>query len=136
MSWEMDNSYILKNLCGIHEFSGIEFTDEDADDGYRNVILFTMDGNNYKMTEDPADGYRSFCKEIVTTDKVPNNIFKSVEVFCHMMEDDGYGNEVLVVRDLLNGKIILQLGTKHADDYYPYCLFEYTPENMSCNEGR
>lgn len=129
----------FKSLCGGHKFSGCELTREEIERyfGTENcgVCLFTLDGVTYKAVEDPDDGYRSYCKELIVTEQKPRYSFHEIDVVCHMLEDDDYGhNDVLVVRDARNGKIILQVGTKDIDDYYPYCWFEYTPENMECNQ--
>lgn len=42
-------------------------------------------------------------------------------------------DDILVFVDVKNGKEILKVGTGNTDDYYPYCVLEYTPENLSCN---
>lgn len=57
----------LEHLCGSHIFSGVEMTTEKHHSLYqgeetdRDVCLFTFDGITYKATEDPDDGYRSYC---------------------------------------------------------------------------
>lgn len=132
----------LEHLCGSHIFSGVEMTTEKHHSLYqgeetdRDVCLFTFDGITYKATEDPDDGYRSYCNDIEMADRAPMYQFPGVQVVCHMMEDSFESkNNVLVVRDALNGKVILEIGTMNTNDYYPYCHFVYSPENMSCNSG-
>lgn len=133
------NEITLESLCGKHTFSGCEITSEDVE-GYYGVetcavCLFTIDGVTYKAVENQDYGYRSFCEELEVSEKKPRYSFAPVEVACSMMESTAYSeNDVLVIRDLKNGKTILQVGTTSCDDYYPYCLFEYTPENMACNQ--
>lgn len=129
----------LKDLCGKHIFSGCELTSEKRELwGYEEecqVCLFTLDGVTYKAIENPDDGYRSFCEGIETSEDKPRYSFPGVETVCHMMDDGKYEeDDVLVIRDAINGKIILEVGTKNYNDYYPYCHFEYTPENMECNQ--
>lgn len=132
----------LEGLCGEHLFSGIEMTVETYNDGYWgerdcDICLFTFDGVTYKAAEDPDDGYRSYCRTIDVSDREPTYSFPAIKVFCHMMEDsDTEMNNVLVVRDILNGKTILEIGTKNTGDYYPYCHFRYIPENMACNSEK
>ncbi|MDE7398956.1 MAG: hypothetical protein K2N06_05445 [Oscillospiraceae bacterium] len=122
----------LESLCGEHTFSGCELIEEDG----CGVCLFTLDNITYKAIEDPDDGYRSFCNDIQISEQKPNCTFPGIRVLYHMMEDDNWGcNNVLVIRDILNGKIILEVGTKNTGDYYPYCHFHYTPENMACNQS-
>ena len=48
---------------------------------------------------------------------------------------DYENNDILVFVDFENGKEILEIGTGNYDDYYPYCVLNYYPENMSCNGG-
>lgn len=57
-------------------------------------------------------------------------------VCVRIAKDGGERNDILVFHDVMNGKEILAIGTGNFDDYYPYCVLEYTPENMFCNEGR
>ena len=129
----------FENLCGKHTFSGCELTSEDIECFYGvencGICLFTLDGVTYKAIEDPDDGYRSYCRDLRISEQPPRYCFPAIEVVCSMMEDKNYErNDVLVVRDEENGKVILRVGTRNTDDYYPYCWFEYTPENMACNQ--
>lgn len=128
----------LRDFCGRHIFSGYELRQEVVE-GYINdmdatVCLFTLDGITYKAVEDPEDGYRSYCKELEVSEVPPRYSFSGVAVLCSMKEDSrDEKNDVLVIRDAINGKVILEVGTMNYDDYYPYAHFEYNPENMSCN---
>lgn len=129
----------FENLCGKHTFSGCELTSEDIECFYGvencGICLFMLDGVTYKAVEDPDDGYRSYCRDLRISEKNPRYCFPAIEVVCSMMKDRNYErNDVLVVRDAENGKVILQVGTRNTDDYYPYCWFKYTPENMACNQ--
>ncbi len=31
-------------------------------------------------------------------------------------------------------KQVIAIGTNHYDSWYPYCVFEYNPENICCNQ--
>jgi hypothetical protein len=44
-------------------------------------------------------------------------------------------NDILCFTDVLSNEVILKIGTGNTNDYYPYCVMEYTPENMYCNRG-
>lgn len=130
----------LKTLCGEHLFSGIKMSVEkhystyQEDDVDCNVCLFTFDGTTYKVLENPDDGYRSYCGCIEETEQEPMYRFPETKVVCYM--DESESNEVLIVRDAFTGKVVLEIGTKNLDDYYPYCHFAYIPENMACNSER
>lgn len=127
------SGHTFASLCGKHTFSGCEIIPGSYQQG--GCCLFTLDGVTYAAVEDPDDGYRSYCLEPMIAEQKPRYSFPAIDVFCHMQADDGGGhNNVLIVRDAKNGKIVLQVGTRNTDDYYPYCWFEYTPENMECNQ--
>lgn len=138
----MVESWKLKALCGKHYLSGVELSSTTMKDDFYdeefevNTILFTLDGNNYMLTEDPCDGFRSCCEDLQVVEISPKFPFPPVEVLCHMMEDDYYNkNNCIIMRDIKNGKIILEAGTIHIDDYYPCCHFRWIPKNMDCNKN-
>lgn len=129
----------LKDLIGKHIFSGCELTSTNRKNfggHFENcgVCLFTLDGITYKAVENPDDGYRSYMDELEISDVAPRYSFDGVDVICYMQENDY--NDILVIRDAYNGKIILEVGTEMYDDYYPVCHFLYQPENMICNDGK
>jgi hypothetical protein len=132
----------LKDLTGKHILSGIEIGKVVREAWYGgteepNCVKFTLDGVTYMAVEDPSDGYRSYMEDLVVVEEPCKIRLPDVEVICHMKEDDRYErNDVLVFVDALNGKTILELGTANYDDYYPYCVMEYIPENMNCNATR
>jgi hypothetical protein len=85
--------------------------------------------------EDPDDGYRSYCNELEITDRHVTNRFSPIEVTCKMRPNDDYEvNDVLEIYDAITRKLIIALGTMNTDDYYPWCEFEYNPENMILNQ--
>ena len=86
--------------------------------------------------EDPDDGYRSYMHELEIVEDPCKIKLPSIFVCCHMRENGNYeNNDILVFVDFENGKEILEIGTGNYDDYYPYCVLHYYPENMSCNGG-
>jgi len=101
-------------------------------------VIFILDGVAYQAVEDPDDGYRSYCKDIEIVDAATiKNKFEPIEVICKMTEDGQYQkNDVLEIYDGITGGIILEIGTENTNDYYPYFVFRFTPENMSLNQGR
>ncbi len=137
----MSNSS-LEILCGSHVLSGVELKNENVKNEFGetetvNVCLFTLDGITYRLVEDPDDGYRSYCNDLAISDVPPRYTFPGVQVACHMMEKTNYEtNDCIVMRDVKNGKIVLEAGTCNTNDYYPYCHFSYTPENFAINEQK
>ena len=131
----------LEKLVGEHFLSGFEYGTEKYKDYYSNCeddreyTLFILDGITYLASENPEDGYRSCMNELEITDRIVSNKFQPIKVYCTMKENGTYEvNDVLEIRDGINEKTILEIGTMNTDDYYPYFQCEYNPENMSINQ--
>lgn len=129
----------LNEFIGEHILSGIEVGTMQIDDyswtEICNYIKFTLDGVTLLAAEDPSDGYRSYMRELAIVEEPCKIKLPDIRVCCTMRPDDGKWckNEVLSFIDVLSGKEILAVGTENYDDYYPYCILEYSPENMYCN---
>ena len=131
----------LKDLVGKHLLSGVELSTEDIKLYERsdkteqcNVIKFVLDGITYKAVEDPVDGYRSTCKELIVCNEPVNNNFSPQEVVGKMKDNDTYStNDTIQFIDTYTGKIVLEVGTDNTDDYYPYCVMNWNPENLAIN---
>lgn len=128
----------LKDLIGAHVFSGIETGAKEFRSRYwgrhnGNYVKFTLDNITYIAVEDPSDGYRSYMGTLLQIDEPCKIKIPDVPVVCHMKDESNY--DVLVFRDALSGRVVLELGTCYTDSYYPYCVMEYHPENMACNSG-
>ena len=128
----------LSELVGNKMLSGIDRGTEKSMDIWSedaNFILVVLDGIAYKFKEDPSDGYRSYMEEVeITNDKVINT-FAPQPVICQMKpETDDYSrHNILEIFDSNNSKLVLELGTDNTDDYYPYCVMNWNPENLSIN---
>jgi hypothetical protein len=145
----------LESLVGKHLLTGVDqgqapYTDEYGEK-YEDAetISFTLDGVTYTAVEDPDDGYRSMMGDLIVSDRKLSNTFPPVEVegvivteadetYAHgsagLYVDQDCEHEFIEFRDVKNGKIVLAVGTKDADDYYPIFLAYFSPENMSLNE--
>ena len=132
----------LKDLVGLHKLSGVDLSTtqinqwgnhyEDA-----QVIRFVIDGQTYKATEDPSDGYRSQCEELEVTDEIITNMFPPQKVMGKMRKDTKYEtNNTIEFTDVFTGKVVLAVGTDNFEDYYPCCVFVWNPENMAINIGK
>lgn len=119
----------LKDLQGKHLFQGIEL------DSSANFIKFTLDGVTYRLDKDGADGWRSYCGELYTVDIPCYTKLPDIEVICkHLTGGAGYPHcNILEFIDANNGKTVLMVGTNNTQNYYPFCVFEYTPENFAIN---
>lgn len=132
----------LESLCGIHLLQGFELTEQNIKRYGSlckcNVVKFMLDGITYIAIEDPDDGYRSYCEEIKVSSEKPKYSIPDCEVLCAMKpSSDGEDeHDVLIGIDTHTGLIVFEIGTMYVNDFYPYCHFEYHPENMFCNEQR
>jgi len=132
----------LKDLVGEHELSGVDTTTERVKqygDYYEDceVVRFVLDGKTYKATEDPDDGYRSYLKELEVTDEKVANSFPPQKVVGKMKDDsDWEKNDTIQFIDTTTGKVVLEVGTDNNDDYYPYCVLYWSPENLAINAGK
>ena len=130
----------LKDLTGKHILSGIEVGQKTVERYLSkktcNYIKFTVDGTTYMALEDPSDGYRSYMHELVIVEEPCKIQLPNIFVCCHMRGNgDHESNDIIVFVDFENGKEILEIGTGNYDGYYPYCVLNYYPEDMSCNGG-
>lgn len=123
----------LKDFVGLHEYGGVELGTNPENDA--EYVIFMLDGNCYKIEEDPSDGWRSYAKDV---EEYPGTLSRRcilpypIKVVCCM--DDNTSNYILNFIDAGNGKVFLSIGTERPDDWYPCCRFEYHPENIHLNE--
>ena len=123
----------LKDFVGLHEYGGVELGTNPENDA--EYVIFMLDGNCYKIEEDPDDGWRSYAKDVEEYHGEMSRrciLPYPIKVVCCM--DDNPDNNILKFMDVENGKIFLLIGTEHTDDWYPNCRFEYNPENIHLNE--
>lgn len=132
----------LIDLIGKHTFTGVELgtTEREMWAGrYEKVnsVKFELDGIIYMATENPDDGYRSYMNELEIINEPLKFKIPQMQVVCvHDTKDEhGDKSDILSFIDEKNGKVFLRIGTENTDDYYPYCLFEYKPENMHYNQN-
>ena len=134
-----ERSMLLKDLCGFHKFQGIEISMKKNTgfssifQEYENcqVVKIMLDGTTFELMENPDDGYRSFCEDVIISDDMPRYTFPDYEIICKMKPDDRYDkHDVLIAEDPNTGLTIFEIGTLYVDDYYPCWHFEYHPENM------
>jgi len=132
----------LKNLIGLHKLSGVDTTTERVKkwtDHYEdaNVVRFVLGGKTYKAIEDHDDGYRSHCKELVVCDEVVSNNFHPQKVWGKMKDNNTYStNDTIQFIDVVTGRVVLEVGTDNTDNYYPYCVMNWNPENLAINKGK
>jgi len=132
----------LKSLVGKHKLSGVDFENKSvilyewSDLEYCQVVRFCLDGKTYMAVQDPSDGYRSCMKHCLVVPEMPKNKFEEVEVYGVMKGEGEYNeNDVIQFYDTITNKIILEIGTSNANDYYPFWVAKWSPENLCLNIG-
>jgi len=123
----------LEDLVGRHMLDAINYDLDNSEEA--NIFMFRLNGVVFIATEDPDDGWRSCLGDIkASKDRKMTNIFRPIEVI-GVHEDNGYC-DILKLIDVANDKVVLEVGTENTDDYYPYFVGRFCPENMSINESR
>lgn len=131
----------LKDLVGKHLLSGVQYGKSEKgeyDYDEPSTVDFILDGKILSVIEDPDDGYRSSMKEIVIDREglIITNTFKPVEVIGTFRQNSNYeDNDVVDFVDSITGKIVLSVGTVNTNDYYPYFVGEFKPENLCSNQA-
>ena len=123
----------LTDLCGDHILSGIETGQSagkingDWDYKYSKNIKFCLDGVNYMIIEDPEDCYRSYASDLFITEERCKTRLPPIKI--HVVRET---DSAIYFVDAMTNEIILRVGTVDYGDWYPCCVFEWIPENLSC----
>lgn len=133
----------LKDLVGFHKLTGVKRGRGLCHKDWRGIkeeaefVAFQLDGVTYLAVEDPDDGYRSYCEKLVIDNSIEIARIPDTEVFCVMKPDSQYEtNDVLLMLDAKTRSCVLEVGTENTDDYYPYCVMSWHPENLYFNINR
>lgn len=130
----------FKDLCGNHIFQGIEISNKKhigmyGDEEDVGVIKFMLDGITFEAMEDPDDGYRSYCSDIVISNEKPKYTFPDNRILCKMKPNDDYEHDVLMGINPNTGCVIFEIGTLYIDDYYPWLPFCISPRKSPIKLG-
>lgn len=136
----------LKDLVGTTILLGCEWGKADlvrynGEVDVVDIIHFQLGPTTYSMYEDPDDGYRSHLGKIEVDQHEIRNTFAPCVVVCtHKTRektpyDDEKSVDILEIRCAETGKLIIEVGTDNADDYYPSCVMSFNPENLIHNQG-
>lgn len=149
------NTVQLEHFDGLGLLSGVWRTSAKIAGGWdahrdSEHLYFMLDGVIYVVREDPDDGYRSHCRDILIDDThMPVNVWHPPEeVFCSFIEDtkqsadpswweewyrDG-GCQLVEMVSTKTKKVVLRFGTDNVEDYYPVFVASFKPEAMGINE--
>lgn len=121
----------LTDLIGKHQLDAVDFLTEREFGGDAQVVRFRLDGVVYIAKEDPDDGYRSSLGSVTIGGSLPMaNTFPPAAVTCtHHTEHE----DILKFADDETQKVVLEIGTENADDYYPSFVGSFHPEAMASN---
>lgn len=124
------------HLCGRKIFKGVAWDDDHT--------YIKLDDKVYQFYKDESDGYRSY--GVMHGEAKPEDYAKltfnlehtpiEVDVEEFSLDEDNnffdgiqmYGSQAL---DSRTGEPILELGTDHSEDYYPYCVDHFYPEEAT-----
>lgn len=129
----------LDSLLGLHKLDAVDVGSMKVktwgdDEGECNTLSFRLDGIVYTAVEDPNDGYRSSMKKLLVEKKRLKNKFTAIKVVGIKKPPSSYQeNDTLQFYDAITGKLVLEVGTDNTDDYYPYFVATFIPENMATN---
>ena len=117
------------------DFTIVEAKDDCGDVCEVRVFSFRLDGVTYSAVEDPSDGYRSCMGSLVVQESLlMENTFPPTVVECQYVGPDGENeSDILKLVDRVTGEVILIVGTKDLDDYYPLFISYFNPKGMAIN---
>jgi hypothetical protein len=137
----MTNQVELDSLVGEHVLDAVDISTQSIKQyGSRfencEVIRFRLNGVAYTAIENPDDGYRSSMDSLYVSDEPMQNVFPPVRVLAKKKENERYSiNDTLQLVDVVTGLVVMEVGTDNTDDYYPYFVSYFAPQNMVTNEA-
>ena len=132
----------FESLLGEHTLDAVDTSTEQIKDycdrlESANCIRFRLDGKIYVALEDPDDGYRSAMEKLFVQDGEMRNVFPPIKVLARRRPNGRYAEcDILELVDTANGQVVLAVGTDNSDDYYPWFVAEWKPQNMAQNKNR
>lgn len=140
---ETPETVTLESLVGEHTLDAVDtYVDQVKQWGDHfedaNCIRFRLDGVVYTAIESPDDGYRSSLGSLfVSPDDKLTNVFPPIRVLARMKgNENSYVNDTIQFLDMVTGKVVMEVGTDNTDDYYPWFVGTFNPENMATNAAR
>ena len=127
----------FKDLVGTHILQGVEqihnYKFETVWGGIEdtNATIIRISNKNYIFIDDPSDGWRSYCRDILETDVIPKYSIPDAKVRIEISDKPEFVGINII--DEITNLTVLEIGTSYSDDYYPCCVMSYTPENLSFN---
>lgn len=130
----------LIDLVGVHIMMFAPTTEvRHPFESESNGVWFNLGEKYYIAFEDPDDGYRSMCEDLIVTNINPDisslvRVNQSVTVTHRASSNTGCDtDDVIEIRNTATGHLILEVGTEDIDDYYPGFVCRYYPEHFDVN---
>lgn len=127
----------LEDLVGTHKMKQTPITDvRHPFDPDASGIAFSLGDATYMVFEDGNDGYRSAAGPLLGFIGRYYELggrggeYCDLDVVCSWVTERAgshYACEILEVRLASTGDLILEVGTKNSDDYYPWFVASWTP---------
>lgn len=123
----------LESLLGIHVLDAVgEAIGYEAggrgDEGHDARVFYArIDGVIYRFAEDTQDGYRSCLADVVIVDEAPLVPFPPMTVTAHR-HPVPHNNDVIYFVNEATDLVVLEIGTREIDDYYPSFVSHWVPE--------
>src|SRR6266545_3539820 len=115
------------SLCGEHLLDAVDRYGEikEGSGEFADYLRFRLDGKVYTALEDSNDDYRSSMEKLFVSEEDMKNVFPPVKVLVRINNK----GDILELVDIENGRIILEVGTDHSDDYYPCFVASWRPHD-------
>lgn len=135
----------LKSLVGPHVLDAVDMNSStlellaqyNPELEIASTMSFRLDGVVYVALEDPDDGYRSYLRRLIVCEQPMKNVSPPCDVVGVYAEGmDDRVSDIVNFIDVVTGQVVLGVGTDNTDDYYPYCVMYWKPENMAINKGK
>ena len=117
----------MRVLDAVGEAIGYEAGGRGDDSADARVFYARIDGAIYRFTEDTNDGYRSCLREVVIVDDAPIVPFPPMTVSVHW-HPAPHEDDVIYFVNEATGLVVLEVGTRNFDDYYPSFVSHWVPE--------
>lgn len=140
----LEKEISIRDITGNFLLTGVGFNAIPNNEEFRefnecNTITIILDDIPFTFVEDPQDGYRSTLDKVFVGGDVQTK-FEPIEVCFEYRETSEYHSESDLIygfdkniEGCKNQDACLIIGTDNTDDYYPFYVATWNPENLYVN---
>lgn len=135
---QADATTTFASLVGERVLTGVDFEIKQLPNNDKaNLMRFVLDGVIWEAVEDPEDDYRSSL-DVLEKSCVPvQNTFPPCKLRMELFTGDKHDKaECIRGYDVVTGGLVLEVGTRNTDDYYPWYSAVFDPKAMAINAGK